>query len=138
MQTAQATQQANEFASWFESFIVTYPVTTCIVLAWVVSWVVTVAFRPFLKRLLPDDLERHAIRLFDVMIAFLVVWDMWPGEYAHWWALGIGGLSPFAYFAFSELLCWQFPRMRRFLSLRELAPESRRTDAPEQPQGGKP
>lgn len=121
MNTQQALEGAHKYASEFEKFIVTYPLVTCIALAWVVSWVLTVTARPFLKAIFPDHLERHFIRVFDVAIAFLVVWDMWPGTFAHWWALGIGGASPFAYFALSEVLCWKWPGLRKYLSLRELA-----------------
>jgi hypothetical protein len=103
------------------------------VLAWVVSWVLTVAFRPILRHVLPDGIERHVIRLFDVVVAFLVVLDMWPHDHAHWWAAGIGGASPFAYFALSEALCWKWPNLRRFLSLRELAIEPVSEDRPKEP-----
>ena len=120
----QTVAQANEYASAFEAFIVAHPVVTCIALAWVVSWVVTVTARPFLKAVLPDHIERHVIRLFDVVIATFAVFEMWPNDHALWWALGIGGSSPIAYFALSELLCWKWPTLRKYLSLRELEPES--------------
>jgi hypothetical protein len=126
----EQTKTVSEAATWFEAFILAHPVVTCILLAWVVSWVLTVAFRPVLRYLLPDGIERHVIRLFDVVIAFFVVLDMWPHDFAHWWAAGIGGASPFAYFVFSELICWKLPAARRALSLRELAEPSETPNEP--------
>ena len=54
---------------------------------------------------------------------------------ALWWAAGIGGSSPVAYFLLSELLCWKWPNLRAYLSLRELAPD---TDTNDQTKGPTP
>lgn len=130
---SQILDQVNGAASWFETFIQAHPVVTCWALAWVVSWVVTIAFRPVLQYLLPDQVERHVVRLFDCVVAFFVVFDMWPHDFAHWWAMGIGFASPFGYFAFSELLCWKWPGLRPRLSLRDFHDDPHTPETPKDP-----
>ncbi len=125
--------KANEYASAFEAFITAHPVITCIALAWVVSWVLTITFRPVIRAIFPDNVERHFVRVFDVLIAGLVAFDMWPNDHALWWAAGIGGTSPVAYLALSDLLCWKWPGLRKHLSLREFAGDSESEDKPQDP-----
>lgn len=114
---------ANTYASAFEAFITEHPIVMCIALAWVVSWVVTVTVRPFIKALLPDHIERHFVRLFDVLLAGAAALVMWPEEHGVIWAMAIGGSSPIAYFALSEAVCWKWPQFRKYLSLRDLSPD---------------
>lgn len=123
----QQVTKANEFATAFETFLTAHPVVTCIALAWVVSWVITITARPFLT-FVRDELERHVVRLFDVLIATAAAALMWPGDHIVVWALAIGGSSPIAYLLLSEALCWKWPGLRKYLSLREFTTE------PQEPQ----
>lgn len=115
--------KASEYASAFEAFIGAHPTVISIVLAFVISWGLTAGLASLLRVLLPDNIERALIRLFDIAVAALVAFYTWPGAHAVWWALAIGVSSPFGYLALSELLIWKWPALRKHLSLRELAAE---------------
>jgi hypothetical protein len=111
-------------ASWFESFIQSHPYVVAIVVAILCSWTVTMVAKKPLRAFAPVAWQSWAIRTFDVMVATAIAWRMWPGTHPELWALLIGSASPAVYWIFASLLCWKWPRLARFLTLRELAPES--------------
>lgn len=113
----------GDYVSTFEAFIPAHPTTVSIALAFIISWGLTAAVASLMRALFPDNIERAVIRLFDIVVATIVAVFTWPGDRAVWWALAIGVSSPFGYLALSELLCWWKPGLKKYLSLRELAPD---------------
>lgn len=112
---------ANSWAGAFTQFVTSHPMAVAVVLAYGISWGATSLLASLLRWFLPDAIERAVIRLVDALAAFFVALYNWPTEPAVWWALLIGVSSPFGYAAFSEALCWKFPRLKPYLSLRELS-----------------
>lgn len=112
---------ANTWAGAFTQFVNSHPMAVAVILAFVISWGLTAALASILRALLPDAIERSVIRIVDILIAFIVALFNWPTEPAIWWALAIGVSSPFGYALVTWVICWKWPTLKPYLSLRELA-----------------
>lgn len=123
------TNKVNEYASWFTAFLHDQPIVVALLLAAVISWTLTAAAKPWVA---DGPKKKRNLRTLDVCIAALVSAILLFGH-VDWrlligLSLFIGGGSPFGYFLFSEAMCWKWPSLRKYLSLRELAPDPDPTD----------
>ena len=114
--------KANEYASAFEAFLTAHPIVIAIVTAIVCSWTLTAALKPWF----PSGPKRaRNLRTADCLIAAAIAAIMLHGLFTWQLLFGlcllIGSGSPFAYWIVSELLCWKWPQLRKYLALRELA-----------------
>jgi hypothetical protein len=120
----------NLGANFIEAFLRDHPIVAALLLAAVVSWTLTAAVKPWVE---DGPTKARKLRTFDVVVAGVVgavmLWGHVDLRLLVGLSLFIGGGSPFGYFMFTEALCWKWPKLRRFLSLRELAPESVGDDA---------
>lgn len=100
-----------------------HPILTAILVATVCSWTLTAA----IKGWIPAGPRRALkVRTLDCVIAFVIAVFLLSGLVPWKLLLGvsllIGSGSPFAYWGASELLCWKWPQLRKYLALSELAP----------------
>lgn len=119
----------NQGANFFEEFIRVHPLVSAMIAATVLSWVLTAAIKPWMLR---GPNRARNLRTLDVALAAIAA-ALMMRQLLEWrwlicFALLVGGASPFLYWAWSEALCWKFPKARRFLTLSELGPESDSTD----------
>lgn len=113
-------EEANALAAGIEAFITLHPIVFAWIVATIGSWVLTSLSRLWVAK---GPNRKRNLQTLDVAIAASLAALMMFGH-ADWRvllgvSLTIGGLSPFAYFGFSELLCWKWPQLRKYLSLRE-------------------
>lgn len=112
--------KATAAATWFESFIQHASVMS-IVLSLLGSWFATAFFKIPIRWW--SEPARHAfyIRAVDIAVAFALCLITWPNEWGFVWAFVIGFGSPVIYWLLASAVCWKFPKLKPFLSLRELA-----------------
>lgn len=105
-----------------EAFLHDFPILSAILIAMLASWALTAAVKPWWPPLRPR--KRLELRLFDVVVAgvlfTIAAWDSLSWKVLLSVALLVGAGSPFGYYGVTELLCWKWPSLRRFLSLKEL------------------
>lgn len=119
----QELDRINANASFFEAFFKDHPLIIAIVAPILLSWVVTAAVKGWVRPWILPARQNLTIRSIDCAIAVAAAAKMWPLEHAFVFALLIGCLSPFAYGLFSFGLCWKWPSMKSWLTLRELEPD---------------
>lgn len=112
--------KATAAANWFEAFI-RHASVMSILLALIGSWCATAAFKKPIRALIPVEWQSWSIRTFEVLVAMAIVARTWPNSWRLDWAFVIGFASPVIYFLLASLLCWKFPSLKPYLSLRELA-----------------
>jgi hypothetical protein len=114
----------SQGANFIESFLRDHPIVAALLLAAAISWSLTAAIKPWVA---DGKNKKRNLRTFDVVVAAIVgavmLWGHVDWRLNVGLSLFIGGGSPFGYFMFTEALCWKWPSLRRYLSLRELAPE---------------
>lgn len=117
-------EKLNQGANFFEAFLRDHPVVAALLLAAVISWSLTAVLKPWIPN---GPSKARTLRTFDVLAAGIVgalmLWGHVEWRLLVGLSLFIGGGSPFGYFLASEALCWKWPKLRRFISLRELSPE---------------
>lgn len=117
--------KTNAYASWFESFLHDHPISSAFAIAFVASWVLTAFVKPWLSK---GPNFARTVRSIDCVIAAAIASLLLHGQFGWRWITGlsllIGGSSPFVYWLLAAGACWKWPGLRRYLSLRELAPES--------------
>jgi hypothetical protein len=114
----------NAWASAAAAFAHDYPTITVMVIATICSWTLTAAIRGWI----PHRPRRALIvRTLDCAIAFglalFMLWGLLPPRVLVGVSLLIGSGSPTIYWLLSSALCWKWPGLKKWLSLRELGPD---------------
>lgn len=116
--------QASENASALEAFVRDHTIIAAIIVATVCSWALTAAIKGWIST---GPRKALAVRTIDCAIAGVLAAIMLHDQFAWHILTGvcllIGSGSPFAYWILSELVCWKWPGLRKYLALRELAPD---------------
>lgn len=116
--------KVNAGASFFEAFLHDHPIVCAFAIALLASWVLTAFVKPWLSK--GPNFARN-VRTIDCILAAAIAALLLHGLFGWRWIVGlsllIGGSSPFAYWAAAGALCWKWPGLTKYLSLRELAPE---------------
>jgi hypothetical protein len=121
--------KADAIANSFEAFIRVHPMSTAILLALVLGWVAASFIKPFLKGV---SWKPHALRLMDFVVATTTAYRLWPEAHPVIWALLVGFGSPTVYWLLTSALIWKWPALQKYLSLRELLPETDADPVPPQ------
>jgi hypothetical protein len=128
MNESESVARANAFVTALEAFAVAHPFITAWAAAWVLSWLVTWTFKKPIRALLPDEWDAWGVRAFDVHVAGVAAFVLLKLLHipVAWLVVAagiIGFSSPIGYFLLSAAACWKWPGLRRYLTLRELAPD---------------
>ncbi len=115
---------ASEHLNFLEEFIKKYPILSAFIFPIVASWLLTAFVKPWFPK---GPHRARNIRTFDGLVAAaLAVWllhELFGWNWVVTLAIIIGPGSPTVYWVLAGLVCWKWPKAKRFLTLRELAPE---------------
>jgi hypothetical protein len=128
MNETESVARANAFVTAIEAFAVAHPFITASAAAWVLSWLVTWTLRQPIRALMPNDWDAWGVRAFDVLVAGAAAFVLLkllqiPIAWLIVAAAIVGFSSPLGYFLLSAAICWKWPGLRKYLTLRELAPD---------------